>query len=123
MKTPSLLSVSLLAAFGLLAQIASAQSTAMPASPAASPSAAAPAAAASSPASANEPAKASTATHHKKHKTSHAKTAAKQPAMADSRMATGNDTPYRMALKQCVQGPAANKDSCIDNAIARFGRG
>lgn len=32
------------------------------------------------------------------------------------------DSDYRAALKSCVAGPAGQKDRCLDDAIARFGR-
>jgi len=32
------------------------------------------------------------------------------------------DTAYRSALRSCVQGPEGQRDSCLDGAIARFGR-
>jgi hypothetical protein len=31
------------------------------------------------------------------------------------------ETPYRAALKQCVQGPASQRDSCIDQAVSQYG--
>jgi hypothetical protein len=67
-----------------------------------------------------KPAAAETTTHAKKH-ASHAKTPATHKPMAQSAPPPDRDTAYRMALKQCVQGPATQKDSCIDSAIVRFG--
>jgi len=38
-------------------------------------------------------------------------------------MSTGTGDPaYRAALKDCVAGPDGQRDSCIDDAIARFGQ-
>ena len=54
------------------------------------------------------------ATHHQS-KAKHQHTAAASPV--------GNqETAYQAALKQCVAGPAAQRESCLDSAIARFGR-
>ena len=33
-----------------------------------------------------------------------------------------SETPYQAALKQCVEGPAGQRDSCIDQAISQYGR-
>jgi hypothetical protein len=32
------------------------------------------------------------------------------------------DSPYQAALKRCVEGPANQRDSCIDQAITQYGR-
>ena len=40
------------------------------------------------------------------------------PAMASENSA---DSAYRAALRQCVTGPAAQRDTCLDQAIARYG--
>ena len=32
------------------------------------------------------------------------------------------ETAYRAALRNCVAGPAAQRESCLDDSIARFGR-
>lgn len=51
--------------------------------------------------------------HHQKHAT-HASTGA---------ASTGNqEMAYRAALKNCVAGPAAQRERCLDDSIARFGR-
>jgi hypothetical protein len=33
------------------------------------------------------------------------------------------DSAYRSALRACAAGPAAQRDTCLDSAIARFNRG
>jgi len=33
-----------------------------------------------------------------------------------------NESPYHAALKQCVEGPANQRDHCIDQAINQYGR-
>ncbi len=33
------------------------------------------------------------------------------------------ETAYRMALRQCVEGPLAQRDTCLDTAISHYGRG
>lgn len=32
------------------------------------------------------------------------------------------ETPYRSALKRCVEGQAQQRDACLNDAIARYGR-
>ena len=63
----------------------------------------------------------STSGTHKHHvKAHHNEHARRQSTTAAS---TGNqETAYRAALRNCVAGPAAQRDSCLDNSIARFGR-
>lgn len=46
---------------------------------------------------------------------------ARGPTMAMTATGTGNPA-YRAALRDCVAGPAGRRDSCLDNAIARFGQ-
>jgi hypothetical protein len=53
-------------------------------------------------------------THHQKHPKS-------QPMEAAS-AAGSQESAYRAALKNCVAGPAAQKERCLDDAIARHGR-
>jgi len=36
--------------------------------------------------------------------------------------ASGSDSAYKAALRQCVTGPAAQRDSCLDQAISRYAR-
>ena len=55
-----------------------------------------------------------TAASHAARRTTRTRTASAEPA-------SGADTAYRAALRQCVTGPAAQRDSCIDDAIARYG--
>jgi hypothetical protein len=35
---------------------------------------------------------------------------------------SGHDAAYRTALRRCVEGQAQQRESCLDDAIARFGR-
>ena len=55
-----------------------------------------------------------TAASHAARRTTRTRTASAEPA-------SGTDTAYRAALRQCVTGPAAQRDSFIDDAIARYG--
>ncbi|HEY1327433.1 MAG TPA: hypothetical protein VGI14_10875 [Casimicrobiaceae bacterium] len=61
---------------------------------------------------------ASSASHHaSKHAASgmrhgHAKTGASHEA----------ESPYQAALKRCVEGPAGQRDNCIDQAIDQYSR-
>ena len=34
---------------------------------------------------------------------------------------TNADSAYKSALRQCVTGPQSSRDSCLDQAIARYG--
>ena len=43
-------------------------------------------------------------------------------AMPEASNETSGDTAYRSALRSCVEGPAAQRDTCLDSAIARYGR-
>jgi hypothetical protein len=62
---------------------------------------------------------ASNSTQH--HATAHHQGKAKHKNM--SAATPGNEeATYQAALKQCVVGPVAQRDSCLDSAIARFGR-
>ena len=58
---------------------------------------------------------ASTHKHHATHPATHTKH--DQPATSGYR-----ETPYRTALRSCVAGPAGQRDRCLDDAIARYGR-
>ena len=58
---------------------------------------------------------ASTHKHHATHHATHTKH--DQPATSGYR-----ETPYRTALRSCVTGPAGQRDRCLDDAIARYGR-
>ena len=42
--------------------------------------------------------------------------------VASAAPASDSATAYRAALKSSVEGPAAQRDGCIDGAIVRFGR-
>lgn len=56
------------------------------------------------------------------HATAHHKTHAKHKRMATASPASNQDTAYHAALKHCVAGPAGQRESCLDDTIARFGR-
>jgi hypothetical protein len=58
---------------------------------------------------------------HAGHATKHQSMHSRDTAMAAISTGTG-DPAYREALKQCVAGPEGQRDSCIDDAIARFGQ-
>ena len=60
---------------------------------------------------------------HKNHATAHHTSHAKHAERGSSAMASSQDSAYRAALRSCVAGPAGQKESCLDNAIKRFGRG
>jgi len=53
--------------------------------------------------------------HAKKHKAMHS-------ARTNESMANPQDAAYRTALRQCVEGQASQRDQCLDDAIARYGR-
>jgi len=72
----------------------------------------------SSPPSASDKSAATSQSTSKRHATSAPRASASHEQMA----AGSQDTAYHDALKQCVAGPADQRDRCIDNAIARFGR-
>ena len=82
------------------------------------PSAAAPAAhsAKAPPAHAKKP-HAATA----QHKTRHTSTKTHRQAMAGAE-SSAPDSAYKAALRRCVTGPESARDSCIDAAIAQYGR-
>ena len=64
--------------------------------------------------------KTAAASTHKHHAPAHHTTHAKHEQAA---AASGNqETAYRTALKSCVAGPAGQRDRCLDDAIARYGR-
>jgi hypothetical protein len=42
--------------------------------------------------------------------------------MASAQPAGSRETSYQMALRHCAQGPIGQRDSCLDSAIARYGR-
>jgi hypothetical protein len=58
---------------------------------------------------------------HAHHAAKHSSTQARSPAMAMTATGTGNPA-YRSALRDCVAGPEGQRDSCLDDAIARFGQ-
>ena len=58
----------------------------------------------------------------KHHSTAHHQMHAKPESMAAASAADGRESAYRAALRSCVAGPAAQKERCLDDAIARHGR-
>jgi hypothetical protein len=102
-------------AFGVASLAAGAQQATTP-PPASAPAAqSAPAAATGSKATtgATKHAAKTHRTAKKTHRTS------RRTTMSESNNA---DSAYRAALRQCVTGPASQRDSCLDQAIARYGR-
>lgn len=102
-------------ALGTLAFAASAQQATTPPSgsaPAAQ-SQPAPAAASKSTMGAMKHGAKTHATAKKAHHASH------KMSMSESNNA---DSAYRAALRQCVTGPTSQRDSCLDQAIERYGR-
>jgi hypothetical protein len=60
--------------------------------------------------------------HHKHHHdVSHHHSSGSSGRTAGAMGASDREPAYRAALRQCVEGPQARRDGCIDDAIARFG--
>ncbi len=59
---------------------------------------------------------------HKHHAMAHHETHAKHKHMATGPSVSNQEDAYRSALKGCVAGTPAQRDGCLDNTIARFGR-
>jgi len=60
--------------------------------------------------------KAAKTTHHaKKQNATHATQRSQPPASSE-------ESQYRTALRQCVEGQASRRNQCLDDAIARYGR-
>ena len=61
--------------------------------------------------------------HHQHHAASHKMSNGTQhKPMGSGSSASSSETAYRLALRQCVEGPMGRRDSCLDDAIARYGR-
>jgi hypothetical protein len=60
--------------------------------------------------------------HHKHHSAAHHQMHAKGEPMVAAPTAGSQESAYRAALKNCVAGPAEQKERCLDDAIARHGR-
>ena len=58
----------------------------------------------------------------KHHSTAHHQMHAKPEPMAAASAAGSQESAYRAALRNCVAGPAGQKERCLDDAIARHGR-
>jgi hypothetical protein len=54
--------------------------------------------------------------------TAHHASHAKHKHMAAESPGSTQEAAYRTALKQCVEGPVAHRDGCLDKTIAQFGR-
>lgn len=132
MRMRSLLSLCVASAVGFFAPISHGQAPASTTS--ASPPATATPSRASAATNAAQAAKAPTAAsastqgekapaglHSDKHAKAHIAKTAAHKGMTGPKLSYNQDTPYRMALKRCVEGPAAQRDRCIDDAITRFG--
>lgn len=65
---------------------------------------------------------ASASTTQEHHAAAHHQSKAKHKHMAAASPTESQETAYHAALKQCVAGPAGQRESCLDGAIARFGR-
>jgi hypothetical protein len=46
--------------------------------------------------------------------------AARRGRPADAMASNAGDSAYRAALRRCVTGPEQQRDSCLDDAIARY---
>jgi len=55
------------------------------------------------------------------HDLSHHDTSGSSERTAGGMGASDREPAYRAALRQCVEGPQARRDGCMDDAIARFG--
>lgn len=56
-------------------------------------------------------------------KSKHAKKQSTTQARRDHGMAASTrESPYQTALRRCVTGQAQQRDQCVDDAIARYGR-
>lgn len=60
--------------------------------------------------------------HQKHHPASHYRSHGHGATMAVASAASDRETTYRATLRTCVEGSNARRDSCLDDAIARFGR-
>jgi hypothetical protein len=67
------------------------------------------------PAKAHHATKQHKAMHKEVHKEMH------QARAKESNVSTA-ESEYRTALRRCVEGQAAQRDQCLDNAISRYGR-
>ena len=54
-------------------------------------------------------------------KTHHAKKQQSNRAGGNEQAANSQDTPYRSALRRCVEGQAQQRDQCLNDAISRYG--
>ncbi len=59
---------------------------------------------------------------HERHATKHHSMHRRDTTMAAAAKTGTGDPAYRTALKNCVAGPEGQRDSCLDDAIARFGQ-
>ncbi len=59
--------------------------------------------------------------HQRHHAVSHNRSHSHGATMARASAASHGETTYRAALRKCVEGPKARRDSCLNDAIAQFG--
>jgi hypothetical protein len=59
--------------------------------------------------------------HQKHHAVSHNRSHSHGATMAMASAASNGETTYRAALRKCVEGQKARRDSCLNDAIAQFG--
>lgn len=57
----------------------------------------------------------------KHHAVSHNRSHSHGATMAVASPASSGETNYRAALRKCVAGPKARRDSCLNDAISQFG--
>ena len=76
----------------------------------------------SSPAATGSSTMAPAGSTHQHHAMAHHQTHAKHMHMGMGESGSNQEGAYRSALKGCVAGPPTQRDGCLDDAIARFGR-
>jgi len=59
--------------------------------------------------------------HSRHHAASHNSSHTNHKHVASATTGGDQETAYRAALKSCVEGPAAQRDNCLDDAIVRYG--
>ena len=79
-------------------------------------------AATGTPAASSGAAKATKHKHPQHHAASKSASHGHDKHIASAPTAGSQDSAYRAALRGCVTGPATLRDSCVDSAIARYGR-
>jgi hypothetical protein len=72
--------------------------------------------------SSNGESKATKHKHSQHHSASHNSSHVHHKHTASAPMGSDQETAYKAALRSCVEGPAGQRDNCLNGAIARFGR-